>query len=109
MGDILNGIFDIPRDARGRRISSRAGAGSAPQDIAEAIEIVVAAPALEEEPAALLGTFSAEQIMEAEFFDPSENTVAEVLAYAAEYPDQVPEIVRLEEQGKQRKSILALV
>jgi hypothetical protein len=43
---------------------------------------------------------------ETEVYDPSAHTVDEVLAYAAEHPDEVADIVSAEEAGKSRSTLL---
>lgn len=111
MGNILNGIYDVPRDARGRRLATNLITPTV-TEIAQPIEIAV------ELPAALVGSFDVSnvesEIVESvedetvENFDPSAHTVSEVLAYATENPDRVPEIVAAESAGKARKMILSL-
>jgi len=40
-------------------------------------------------------------------FDPGDHTVAEVIAYAAEHPDQLDDIQAAETAGKARSTLLA--
>jgi hypothetical protein len=45
-------------------------------------------------------------VVEDEVFDPADHTVAEVLDYAAEHPDEVAAIAAAEEAGKNRSTLL---
>jgi len=103
MGDILAGIYDVARDARGRRITSRSALPVVPQEIKEPISITV-------DTSALVGSFTVSNVGTevVEIFDPSAHTVAEVLEYAARNPDEIPAIVEAEQSGKQRKMVLSL-
>jgi hypothetical protein len=42
-----------------------------------------------------------------EAYDPGDHTVAEVIAYAAEHPDQLDDIEAAETSGKARSTLLA--
>lgn len=107
MGDILKGIYSVPRDERGRRIKNAPLVRVEP-DIIDPISIEVPLradldaeePTTEDSPTALLGVVSPAR------FDPSEHSVAEVLAYLADHPEDRERVVEAEAQGKARKTII---
>lgn len=107
MGDILKGIYHVPRDERGRRIKGAPVVRIEPE-IVQPISITVPLQAdLDAEEPALLGVVTPftddDSMMD---FDPAEYTVAQVLAYLADHPEDRERVVALEEQGKARKMIV---
>ena len=103
MGDILKGIYTVPRDERGRRIKGAPLVRVQP-DIEEPVSIVVPVIAdldAEDEPATLVGS-----VPPAGPFDPHAHSVAEVLAYLADNPDERETVIALESQGRARKTII---
>lgn len=98
MPDILRGVYSIPRDDRGRRIKGAAPIPVPTEDLGP-ISIVVP----------LLADLDAEETPSPSRrpgFDPADHTVAEVLRWLAEHPDDRDRILALEEQGKARRTIL---
>ncbi len=105
MGDILKGIYHVPRDERGRRIKG-APVVRVQSEIVEPISIEVPLRADLDTEDVLLGVVSPFTDDESVRFDPSEHTVAQVLAYLADNPEDQERVVALEEQGKNRKMIV---